>query len=103
VLLYAQAPTVLTKRRAAADVGASQRVRDLASALPKSVWLAHLLPRLKLSEAAVLRATCRATLAIVADVPADLRLVPLQHLKGVLSCFPTQGLLFYSRLQFKAT
>jgi hypothetical protein len=52
------------------------------------LWLAHLLPLLHLSEAAILRATCKAMRAIVADMPADLGYIPLQDLKGLLSCFP---------------
>jgi hypothetical protein len=86
-----QASTVLTKRifAAAHDAGASQGgALQLATAFPRPVWLDHLLPLLEIGGAVTLRATCKATRAIVADTPADLGNRPVEHLKAVLTCFP---------------
>jgi hypothetical protein len=79
---------VRTKRGFSPSVGASQGALDLATAFPRPVWLDHLLPLLTLREAVTLRATCRDIRAIVADMPADLRVRPVKHLKAMLTCFP---------------
>jgi hypothetical protein len=52
------------------------------------VWHEHLLPSLELREAVVLRATCKAMRALIADMPAHFGEHPVQHLKAMLTCFP---------------
>jgi hypothetical protein len=84
-----QAPTVLAKRGLlSADGGPSHGALHLATAFPRPVWLDHLLPRLRLRETVMLRATCKAMPPIVADVRADLGPRPLKDLKAMLTCFP---------------
>jgi hypothetical protein len=70
------------------DLEASQGALHLATAFPTPVWLDHLLPRLELAETVMLRVTCKAIRAIVADMRADLGVRPLTHLKAMLTCFP---------------
>jgi hypothetical protein len=70
------------------DVGPGQGVLHLASAFPRPVWLDHLLPLLTIGEAVMLRATCKAMRALVAEMRADLGERPVEHLKAMLTCFP---------------
>jgi hypothetical protein len=81
-----QASTVLAKRGFPEDLGASQGA--LATAFPRALWLSHLLPSLQLREAVSLRTTCKALRAIVAEMPADLGIRPLESLQRMLTCFP---------------
>jgi hypothetical protein len=88
MVLSCQAPTVLTKRGLSSVVGASLGALHLATAFPRPVWLDHLLPLLKLQEAVILRATCKAMRAIVADMRADICGLSVKELKAMLTCFP---------------
>jgi hypothetical protein len=70
------------------DLEATRGPLHLATAFPRPVWLDHLLPLLELGEVVILRVTCKALRAIVADMRADLGPRPLKHLKAMLTCFP---------------
>jgi hypothetical protein len=64
-----QAPTVLAEHGLSEDAVARHEALHLATALPRSVALEHLLPSLQLTELLVLRATFKAMRALVADLP----------------------------------
>jgi hypothetical protein len=84
----ASARVALRALGAGDDLNASPGALHLTTAVPSLVWLDHLLPRLTLRETVMLRATCRAMRAIVADVRAHLKDQRLRHLKDLLTCFP---------------
>jgi hypothetical protein len=88
VLLLSQPPTPLVERGSSAELGASQEALHLATAFSSPVWLEHLLPLLTVPEMLTLRATCGPMRAIVADMPADLGVQSVKHLRNILTCFP---------------
>jgi hypothetical protein len=60
----------------------------LASALPRTVWVDHLLAYLKRTETLTLRVTCKALRGIVAEMCVDLEEVLTKDLRRALTCFP---------------
>jgi hypothetical protein len=86
---FLRSPTCPPSEGRPTELGASQgALLQLATAFPRPVWLDHLLPLLELEDIVILRATCKAMRAIVADMRAHLYLRPLRDLRAMLTCFP---------------